>query len=126
MADLGERGRAFYEAYCADRLPSAHRSLVQEAARILDTLDQLAALATGEIESWAKLEFPDGEVTLTINGILAERRQQQLAFKQLLMEIRITGLELARPDEPKDEMADDNDPGAVILKLQQRAARAAG
>lgn len=126
--ELGERGQAFYDAYDGDQLPAGHRAIVQEAARQLDTLDRLAALAAGDVGAWATLNWDEsGEVTLSIDGVVAERRQQQLAFKQLMGEIRQLGLKQQSPGKPKDEAAtesDDNDePGAIILKLQQRAAR---
>lgn len=127
--ELGERGRAFWEAYEADKLPWGHRALIHEAARILDTLDQLARLVAGDVDTWASINSLDGDITLDISSLVAERRQQQLAFKQLVGEIRQLGLKQQSIKKPTDETAeqnDDDDPGAVILKLQKRLERSAG
>ena len=126
MSELGERAAAFYAAYEADALPAGHRALVHEAARMLDTLDRLALLAAGDMDTWISINTVDGDITLAINGVVAERRQQQIAFKQLMGEIRQLGLKQKAPTRLKDEANDDDDPGAVILKLQQRANRATG
>lgn len=121
--ELGERGSALWEAYGADKLPAGTRALVEEACRMADTLDGLARLAAGDVDAWAKLKTEDGDITLEISSLVAERRQQQLAFKQIMAELRQQGLKQGT-GKPKDEAADDDndDPGAIILRLQRRSA----
>ncbi len=119
--ELGERGKAIWDAYGADKLPAGAQALIHELARVADTLDRLAVLAAGDVDTWATLQFEDGgEVSLEINNVIAERRQQQLAFARLLGEIRQSGI---KQTKPKDETANDDndDPGAIILKLQRRS-----
>lgn len=88
-----------------------------------DTLDGLARLAAGDVDAWAKLKTEDGDITLEISSLVAERRQQQLAFKQIMGELRQQGLKQGT-GKPKDEAANDDndDPGAIILRLQRRSA----
>lgn len=118
--DLGERGRAIWDEFKAESLPAHHRALVQEAARLADTLDRLSALAAGKQEAWASIVVDElGEVTLLVDKILAEMRQQQLAFKQLVMEIRQA--QIAPVNKPKDETADDK-PDNIVDILSRRAA----
>jgi hypothetical protein len=116
---LGDRGKAIWDAYGADALPAGSRALIHEAARIADTLDRLALLAAGDVDTWVTLKVDEvGEVTLAIDSILAERRQQQIAFKQIMSEIRTAGIKQAATSAKKDETEGR---GGVILKLRDRA-----
>lgn len=124
-AALGERGQAIWDAYDATHLPAGHRALVHEAARLADTLDQLSRLAAGDASTWASIIVDEmGEVTLGIDSVIAEIRNQQTTFKNVMLEIRQTGLPQKGPKKPKDETADDSD-GDTILSFQRAAERRA-
>lgn len=124
-AALGERGKGIWDAYEAQHLPAGHRALVHEAARLADTLDKLALLAAGDVDTWASILVDEmGEVTLEIGSVLSEARNQQTVFKNLMLEIRQAGLAQKGPAKPKDETANDYD-GDTILSFQAAVARRA-
>lgn len=104
--ELGKRGSAIWTAYAADKLSAADQALVREFARCADTLDRLDGLAAAREESWATLVFSDmGEVHVSVDKILDERRNHQLALKALYNEIRQSGIKTAASDT-KDEAED--------------------
>lgn len=118
-ADLEERGRSIWVAFEADKLPAGNRALIHEIARSADALDRLDALLVGRRDAWATIVFSDmGDVTLTVDGVLAERRQQQTNLKNLLMEARQAGLKQTNVDAPKDEKESR---AGVILQFRDRA-----
>jgi hypothetical protein len=124
-AALGQRGQAIWDAYDATGLAAGHRALVHEAARLADTLDKLQLLAAGDIEVWASLVTNDGtEFTLEVNGVLAEIRNQQSVFKNVMLEIRQTGLKQTGPAKSKDETTNVDD-GDTILSFQRAVERRA-
>lgn len=105
--ELGQRGRAIWSAYAADKLSAADQALVREFARCADTLDRLDGLAACREESWASLVFSDmGEVHVSVDKILDERRNHQLALKALYGEIRQAGIKTAVASATKDEVED--------------------
>lgn len=125
-AALGQRGQSIWDAYDATYLAAGHRALVHEAARVADTLDRLCLLVAGDVDTWATIVVAElGEVTLEIGPILSELRNQQTTFKNILMEIRQTGLVQKAPAKPKDETANDSDSGDVILDFQRAVERRA-
>jgi hypothetical protein len=86
---LEASGQLIWNAYAGDRLDAASAALVRELARCADTLDRLDGLARGRRESWVVLAFDEmGEIHLSVDKILDQRRNHQLAFKQLIAEIR--------------------------------------
>lgn len=106
-SELGERGRDIWSSFGADALHAGHRALVHELARCADTLDRLDALAMGRRDEWASLVFDDmGQVHLSVDKLLDERRNHQLAFKTLIAEIRQAGLKetggTKKDEEPED------------------------
>ena len=91
MADLGEAGQAFFDSLAAAvvKHPEATKRLILEAARSVDRLDQIDSIITGKTE-WIQLmhfRVHNGdvqEVTVTIDGVLAEARQQQANLANLI------------------------------------------
>jgi hypothetical protein len=88
------------------------RVLIEEACRIVDRLEKLDRLLTGDAESWIDLISKRGDPELAevvINAPLAEARQQALALKQIFTELRQLGvLAAADPNaKPKAEGGDD-------------------
>lgn len=93
--DLRTRGQAIWAAYAADTLDAPSRALVQEAARCADTLDKLDALLAGRRDAWVKLVFDEmGNVELSVDKVLNERRMYQLAFMQQMNAIRAAGIKV--------------------------------
>lgn len=108
--DLGRTGRAIWTAYGASKLNAASQALVREMARCADTLDKLDALIVGKSDRWALLVFDDmGEVHLSIDKVLDERRNHQLALKALFAEVRAAGIvpveSAANMAEPEDMLS---------------------
>lgn len=115
MSDgLEATGRAIWLAYKADNLSAGAQALVRELARCADTLDRLDGLASGRRESWAELVYDHmGEIVLTVDKILTERRNHQMTFKSLHNELRLAGIKpeqaempVVLKDEPRDVLAE--------------------
>jgi hypothetical protein len=91
LAELGTEGQAFFEALAGAivKHPEATRRLLLEAARSVDRLEQLDSIITGKSD-WIQLmhfRVQNGdkqEVSVTIDGVLAEARQQQANLANLL------------------------------------------
>jgi hypothetical protein len=64
--------------------------LIEEACRLSDRLDRLDAILNGRDRAWLQLEVSDDgtEITVIVDKCLSEARQQAVALKQLLGEIR--------------------------------------
>jgi hypothetical protein len=84
----GPRGAEVREAMADAELGPLHRLLVDEACRMADRLDRLDA-ALQDKGTWLRYETADGgEVVITIDGVLAEARQQASALRGVIAEIR--------------------------------------
>lgn len=111
--DLGASGLAIWKAYCGDQLDAPSAALVLELARCADTCDKLNGLAVGRSESWITIVFDDmGEVHLSVDKILDQRRNHQLALKALVAEVRAAKIPLQAgavktqaPNAPEDMLA---------------------
>ena len=89
-------------------------ALVVEACRIVDRLDQIDSIITGKTE-WIELmhfrvnNADQQTVTVTLDGVLAEARQQQNALKALLAQLGVGKADLsgkaAKVVNPLDEIA---------------------
>ncbi len=104
----GSRGERLFVALCEARsLGPAERVLAEEAGRLADRLDRLDRhLQDG---AWLRLLTLDGddgvvEVVVRIDQVLSETRQQQVAFKQLVGELR----QSAEPRKPGSGTPDSN------------------
>lgn len=112
--ELGQRGRRIWDSYGADKLPAGEQALVHELARCADTLDRLDGLAAAREESWATLIYTDmGEVHLSVDKILDERRNHQLALKALIAEVRQAGI------KPAQKTATDEEPEDMLTKRRR-------
>jgi hypothetical protein len=115
---LQQRGQAIWAAYGADSLPASLSALVEETARTADRLDKLDALLAGRRDDWAFILTDDmGGVSLVIDKLLGEARQQQMAFKQLLMELRQAGL---KPEMTKKTEDQPQGRGGIVDELRRR------
>lgn len=88
---LGDRGAALWAAFGGDNLTDAARAvLVAEAARLADTLELMDGIIRGDAEAWATVEIPEGdgkELKLTVNSVVAERRQTVTVFRLTLAQL---------------------------------------
>ncbi|WP_051723711.1 hypothetical protein [Micromonospora chokoriensis] len=90
---LGTRGRRLWKQ-CTDdgaALKPAERVLLEEACRTADRLDTLDRILRGDEDAWMRFRSlnDDGSiVSVVVNNVLSEARQQQVALKALLAELR--------------------------------------
>lgn len=114
----GGRGAKLWLDLSGDVLPPGQRVLLEEACRIADRLDKLDRMLAGDATDWIGLvekRRGDPEVLeVTIDRPLAEARQQQLALKQLLAEMR--AMSAVQPPLPPagagaEEVGGDDDLG---------------
>ncbi|MBF6289307.1 hypothetical protein [Nocardia cyriacigeorgica] len=88
MPEFDPRGRELFDSLHDSADPASLTALVVEAARIVDRLDRLDALLSGDIECWARLvEARDEVVEVRVDSALQEARQQANVLRQLLVEI---------------------------------------
>jgi hypothetical protein len=114
---LGETGKRIWDAYGAERLDAGSRVLVVAYARAADTADRLEQLVTAREERWALLVFDDmGEVHLTVDKILDQARNANLAVKQIHTELRQAGIK-AHVD--KQSTVKDEEPEDMLTKRRK-------
>lgn len=69
--------------------------LLLEACRLVDRLDKMDGLLSGDLDKWVSLELPPGdgetEYVVYIDKLAAESRLTAVALKALLAEIRMAG-----------------------------------
>ena len=113
--DLGPRGRSLWADVVKELSPGPmQRVMLLEACRIADRLDKLEAKLSGADDEWLRIE-PDYEdptrpVVVLVDKALSEARQQALAMKALLAEIR----QAAKPATPAGKpAASPTDPQAT-------------
>lgn len=88
MPEFGARGRELFDSLHSPSDPPALTALGVEAARIVDRLDRLDALISGDVDCWARLvEARDEVLEVRIDSAMQEARQQAGVLRQLLAEI---------------------------------------
>lgn len=113
------RGQRLFRESNFPGLTPAHRVLLEEACRITDRLDRLDEIIDGSKWLSCVVEHA-GEsvlVEVTIDKVLAEARQQELALKALVTELRQAGAQIAPPTTVKGT-------GVADLKERITARRA--
>lgn len=122
---LGERGTQLWlDLRKQGTFDPSERVLIEEACRIVDRLDKLDDLISGDAETWVDLlqERGDPESSrLVINAPLAEARQQALALKQIFTELRQIRGQAADPDAAGGGGGDE-----LAAQRAKRIANAAG
>lgn len=121
---LGPSGSALWQDLTkGGPLPSLQATLLIEACRIADRLDKLDARLSGEEREWLEIQLPeDGSIAVVIvDRALAEARQQAVALKGIVAELRQAGAGAARktPVAPKQGGAS----GSVADLTSRIAAR---
>jgi hypothetical protein len=87
---LGPRGQRLWEDLEPTTTDPGARLLLEEACRIADRLDRLDRALAGKGNEWLRFRRDEdgGTVIVYIDKALGEARQQQVALKQLLSELR--------------------------------------
>lgn len=121
------RGVTLWREMNGDQLPPPARVLLEEACRIADRLDRLDKLLDGDAESWVSLVEQRGDPErqiVVIDRPLAEARQQAVALKQLIAEIRaIDAGKVGAPPVPAMEVAGVTD---LTTWTPTRSAKSSG
>jgi hypothetical protein len=120
-SELGDSGRAIWDAYGAEKLDAPARTLVLSYARAADVADRLDGLAMARTDSWATLVFDEmGEVHLAVDKILDQTRNQLLALKTIYAELRQAGI---RPAQTKSQTADEEPDDMLTKRRKEREER---
>jgi hypothetical protein len=86
------------------KLAPLERTLLEEACRLADRLDQLDDFLRGHGDGWLRFHArnEDGSIVqVVVDKALSESRQQALAFKALVAEMRTSAR--GRQEEPAKE-----------------------
>lgn len=110
--NLGPRAAKLYDDVVeAVDLDAAGLSLLGEACHTVDIIERLTAATRSKHSEWLRLsdeieELAAGavEVRLVINPLLGELRQQRMALKQLLGQLKL-GVSLPKTPEDKTKSA---------------------
>lgn len=93
-----DRGQRLYDDICeAHELTPDQKVILEEAARCADRLDQLDDIIAGkgvlQLLHFRHMTDRDDQdrryIEMTVDGVLAEARQQQNILKQLLVSLRL-------------------------------------
>lgn len=90
-AALGGAGKRLWRDLEGPRLSGARRDLALEACRIVDRLERLDDFLRGREDAWLKFHArnEDGSIVeVVVDKALAEARQQAIALKQIVSELR--------------------------------------
>jgi len=130
LSDLGAPGRRLWRELDGESASGATWTLTLEACRITDRLAKLDRLLTGEAADWLRLVEQAGNgdaLEVVIDKPLSEARQQAIALKQVLSELRQMSAAAAKPparrepDQPMRRVSGVADLTARIAARQQAA-----
>lgn len=90
---LKARGKRFWQGLVTDDMPVDQAVLLEEACRVVDVLDELDKQIKGQqfVELFRYVVEEDGEeldITVKVDAVLMESRQQQQNLKQLIVTLR--------------------------------------
>lgn len=132
-AGLGERGSAIFQSMSSGVTDPARLALITEAARTADRLDELDNIIQGKgvlnlmqfrvLDSFIGEDTVSMNVEVKFNAVLAEARQQQVAFANVLKSIGMESKVAAEPAKP--ELVEKPKTGEDML-AEMRAKKAAG
>ena len=108
---LGARGKKLWREIVKDHeLDAVQRITLEEACRCADRLEELDEVIRGKgvgqllrfrMKLDEELDNPDANITITVDGVLAEARQQQNVFKQLLVALRLPDAETGKKPQQR-------------------------
>lgn len=75
------------------RFGAADEAMLTEVARIIDRLDRLEAVASGDLAEWASIDYNSQPRRLVIDDVLGEARQQANTLRMIFAALKLTGLE---------------------------------
>lgn len=110
---LKTRGKALWDGVTSEvELDSAGLSILEDACRTADIIDRLSQ-ASGNAATWFRLaeeaEYVADDsvkISIVVNPLLGEIRQQRLAFKQLMAQLKL-GSVIKKSDKDKEKSAFD-------------------
>lgn len=89
LIELTDDEQLLYDDLLAESESEAVRTLAAEAIRVWRRLCELDRVLSGDRETWLTItDGHDGDITLRIDGALAEARQQGAAYRGLVADIR--------------------------------------
>ena len=112
---LGARGQAFYQAVVGDSVPNpAQQALIVEGARMADRLEALNDIIRGkgvlELMHFRVRHAVDDSgvvsVELSVDSVLSECRQLQLAFERVAKSLNVS-VGAIPAAQPKGDVSDD-------------------
>lgn len=116
---LGARGRRMWRQSVETwQLTPAHLVLLEEACRIADRLDLLDGLICGGSAD----DEDDGPISGGLAGLLAESRQQSVALKGILAELRQGQKATGAPERAGAEGKGVSDLSARIAARRKQAS----
>jgi hypothetical protein len=128
--DYGVRGARLWQEMSGDKLTGGPRTLLEEACRIADRLDKLAGIDSGDLEGLLRFKLSDDgtDVTVTVDSALSEARQQALALKQIIAELRQTATPAGRrrPAPPSGGASVAAGVADLTTRIRDRRAQAQG
>lgn len=110
-------------------------ALVVEACRIIDRLDNIDDIITGKSEWIQLMHFRVGNegdqtVTVTLDGVLSEARQQSAALKSLMMQLGVGKADMSgkveKAVDPLDEISARRSARGGATARPGRATRSEG
>ncbi|TWJ23118.1 hypothetical protein [Micromonospora endolithica] len=137
-SEMGVRGRRLWREVIEGgaTLRPAERVLLEEACRAADRLDVLDRILRGDEDAWMRLHTAneDGSIVkVVLNNALAEARQQQVALKALVAELRTSQGGAAAPQQPsarppaaKEDAGDDPAGSPRVVSFAARIAAKRG
>lgn len=129
-ARLRARGkRLWVDINEAHALDAAQLVQLEEACRIVDRLEALDRLLTGDASDWIEVieaKGSDGTVEVVIDKALAEARQQQNILKQILAALRLPDEATGRRPQRRPQRGAHQPKGSGSVTAIDRARQRAG
>lgn len=110
---LKTRGETLWNGVTAEvELDAAGLSILEDACRTADIIDRLSQ-ASGNAATWFRLaeeaEYVADDsvkISIVVNPLLGEIRQQRLALKQLLAQLKLGAVRIKPPAETEKSIFD--------------------
>jgi hypothetical protein len=127
---FGRRGSDLWASITAsNELDPSQTELLREACRCADRLEGLDDIISGrgvlELLRFRHMDDEGRTVSLTVDGVLAEARQQQNIFKQLLAALRLPDVKSGVRPQQRGGNRGSYAPGGKVSSLDRARARSA-
>lgn len=129
--DFGPRGTAFWSLITdSNTLDPSQTELLREACRCADRLEGLNDIISGrgvlELLRFRGMDDDGKVVSLTVDGVMSEARQQQTVFKQLLAALRLPDVASGVKPQQRGGNRGAYTPQGTVSSLERARARSAG